>query len=134
MLGSSSWPERISLLLLLLLLPLLVQMAQGGDFHRGDGYGGESIYGQFMRDEKYLYKHSKRGEKQQQQQQQQKLQQQQHAFLHTDTWQQQPSEAKCTAGFLRPAACLGEQLSLPSSSSRSWGAALLLLLLLLQGC
>ncbi|CDJ68209.1 Peptidyl-prolyl cis-trans isomerase E, related [Eimeria necatrix] len=36
-------------------------MAQGGDFHRGDGYGGESIYGQFMRDEKYLYKHSKRG-------------------------------------------------------------------------
>ncbi|KAL8439074.1 hypothetical protein Efla_007798 [Eimeria flavescens] len=36
-------------------------MAQGGDFHRGDGYGGESIYGQFLRDEKYLYKHSKRG-------------------------------------------------------------------------
>ncbi|XP_026192930.1 peptidyl-prolyl cis-trans isomerase A2 [Cyclospora cayetanensis] len=36
-------------------------MAQGGDFHRGDGYGGESIYGQFFRDEKYLYKHSKRG-------------------------------------------------------------------------
>ncbi|CDJ51781.1 hypothetical protein, conserved [Eimeria brunetti] len=38
-------------------------MAQGGDFHRGDGYGGESIYGQFFRDEKYLYRHSKRGKR-----------------------------------------------------------------------
>lgn len=37
------------------------QMAQGGDIHRGDGYGGESIYGQFFRDERFLYKHSKRG-------------------------------------------------------------------------
>ena len=49
------------LLFLLLLLLLLPQMAQGGDIHRGDGYGGESIYGQFFRDEKYMYKHSKRG-------------------------------------------------------------------------
>ncbi|CEM16465.1 unnamed protein product [Vitrella brassicaformis CCMP3155] len=36
-------------------------MCQGGDFNMGDGHGGESIYGQFFRDEKFLYKHSKRG-------------------------------------------------------------------------
>eukprot|EP00922_Rhytidocystis_sp_ex-Travisia-forbesii_P032303 GHVS01048023.1.p1 GENE.GHVS01048023.1~~GHVS01048023.1.p1 ORF type:complete len:249 (+),score=19.05 GHVS01048023.1:162-908(+) len=36
-------------------------MCQGGDFLRGDGFGSESIYGQFFRDEKVIYKHSKRG-------------------------------------------------------------------------
>ncbi|EPT30873.1 peptidyl-prolyl isomerase [Toxoplasma gondii TgCatPRC2] len=36
-------------------------MCQGGDIHRGDGRGGECIYGQFFRDERFLYKHSKRG-------------------------------------------------------------------------
>jgi len=36
-------------------------MCHGGDFNRGDGFGGESIYGQFFRDESFLYKHSKRG-------------------------------------------------------------------------
>eukprot|EP01066_Platyproteum_vivax_P003361 Platyproteum_vivax@DN14270_c0_g1_i1.p1 len=36
-------------------------MCHGGDFTHGTGYGGESIYGQFFRSEKFLYKHSKRG-------------------------------------------------------------------------
>lgn len=36
-------------------------MCQGGDFLRGDGFGSESIYGQFFRDEKFIYRHSKRG-------------------------------------------------------------------------
>mmetsp|Transcript_5449 Transcript_5449/g.15599 ORF Transcript_5449/g.15599 Transcript_5449/m.15599 type:complete len:231 (-) Transcript_5449:23-715(-) len=36
-------------------------MCQGGDFNYADGMMGESIYGQFFRDEKFCYKHSKRG-------------------------------------------------------------------------
>ncbi|ETB57337.1 hypothetical protein, variant [Plasmodium yoelii 17X] len=36
-------------------------MFQGGDFNFGNGYGGESIYGQYFRNEKFIYKHSKRG-------------------------------------------------------------------------
>eukprot|EP00921_Rhytidocystis_pertsovi_P000222 GHVQ01000467.1.p1 GENE.GHVQ01000467.1~~GHVQ01000467.1.p1 ORF type:complete len:211 (+),score=15.47 GHVQ01000467.1:204-836(+) len=39
----------------------MYQMCQGGDFLRGNGFGSESIYGQFMRDEKFIYTHSKRG-------------------------------------------------------------------------
>lgn len=36
-------------------------MCQGGNFNTGNSYGGESIYGQYMRDESYAYMHSKRG-------------------------------------------------------------------------
>jgi len=36
-------------------------MCQGGDFNYGKGYMGESIYGQNFRDERFCYKHSKRG-------------------------------------------------------------------------
>lgn len=36
-------------------------MCQGGDFNFGYGAMGESIYGQRFRDEKFCYKHSKRG-------------------------------------------------------------------------
>merc|ERR1711865_86490 len=34
---------------------------QGGDFNYGNGYMGESIYGQRFRAEKYAYSHSRRG-------------------------------------------------------------------------
>mmetsp|Transcript_123391 Transcript_123391/g.282841 ORF Transcript_123391/g.282841 Transcript_123391/m.282841 type:complete len:172 (-) Transcript_123391:21-536(-) len=36
-------------------------MCQGGDFNAGTGHLGESIYGQFFRDEKFIYSHSRRG-------------------------------------------------------------------------
>ncbi|EKX74330.1 cyclophilin, putative [Theileria equi strain WA] len=36
-------------------------ICQGGNFNTGNSYGGESIYGQYMRDESYAYTHSKRG-------------------------------------------------------------------------
>eukprot|EP01066_Platyproteum_vivax_P000425 Platyproteum_vivax@DN1046_c0_g1_i1.p1 len=36
-------------------------MCQGGDYNFGNGKGGESIYGQRFRDEKFLYRHSQRG-------------------------------------------------------------------------
>ncbi|KAK1443210.1 peptidyl-prolyl cis-trans isomerase [Babesia gibsoni] len=36
-------------------------ICQGGNFNTGNSYGGESIYGQYMRDESYAYLHSKRG-------------------------------------------------------------------------
>jgi cyclophilin family peptidyl-prolyl cis-trans isomerase len=36
-------------------------MAQGGDFTKGDGTGGESIYGLRFNDEPFTYKHTSRG-------------------------------------------------------------------------
>jgi len=36
-------------------------MCQGGDFNYANGMMGESIYGQYFRDERFCYKHSKRG-------------------------------------------------------------------------
>ena len=37
-------------------------MAQGGDFTRGNGTGGESIYGEKFADENFIVKHTKRGQ------------------------------------------------------------------------
>ena len=36
-------------------------MAQGGDFTKADGTGGESIYGKFFKDESFVYSHAERG-------------------------------------------------------------------------
>ncbi|KAF8820255.1 peptidyl-prolyl isomerase [Cardiosporidium cionae] len=36
-------------------------MCHGGDYIKGNGYGGESIYGQNFRDEGFVYQHSQRG-------------------------------------------------------------------------
>ena len=41
--------------------PLRPSVSQGGDFTRGDGTGGESIYGKKFEDENFEFKHTQPG-------------------------------------------------------------------------